>query len=125
MDRREFSEARKRLNKTQQEMAQLLGTSVKAVHSYEQGWRNVPAHAERQMIFLLTRRRAVEEGEPEPCWRVKDCPKSLRERCPAWEFSAGTMCWFINGTLCEGEPLRNWKEKMGVCRSCKVLTARM
>jgi DNA-binding transcriptional regulator YiaG len=53
MDSREFLGFRKKLNKTQQQMARLLGTSIKAVHSYEQGWRNIPAHIERQMLFLI------------------------------------------------------------------------
>ena len=52
MDSKEFSRFRKRLNKTQKQMAQLLGVSIKAVHSYEQGWRSVPAHVERQMFFF-------------------------------------------------------------------------
>ena len=51
MDSKEFKKWRKKLNKTQKEIAQLLGLSVKAVHSYEQGWRNIPAHVERQMFF--------------------------------------------------------------------------
>ena len=41
MDKQEFSHLRKKLNKTQKQMAQLLGVSIKAVHSYEQGWRMV------------------------------------------------------------------------------------
>jgi DNA-binding XRE family transcriptional regulator len=36
MDNKEFKNIRKTLNKTQQQMAQLLGVSIKAVHSYEQ-----------------------------------------------------------------------------------------
>jgi DNA-binding XRE family transcriptional regulator len=35
MDSKEFSYIRQKLNKTQKQMAQLLGTSAKAVHSYE------------------------------------------------------------------------------------------
>ena len=44
MDRKEFTYFRKRLNKTQKQLAELLGASLKAVHSYEQGWRAVPGH---------------------------------------------------------------------------------
>ncbi|MGD9321950.1 MAG: helix-turn-helix domain-containing protein, partial [Desulfobacteraceae bacterium] len=57
MDSKEFVSIRKKLDKTQTQMAQLLGTSVKAVYSYEQGWRNVPSHVERQLFFLLSRTR--------------------------------------------------------------------
>ena len=53
MDKAEFRKFRKKLNKTQAQMAQLLGISLKAVHSYEQGWRRVPTAVERQMYFLV------------------------------------------------------------------------
>ena len=42
MQSEEFVLIRKKLNKTQRELAELLGVSIKAVHSYEQGWRTVP-----------------------------------------------------------------------------------
>ena len=55
LESEEFKYFRKRLNRTQKQIAELLGTSLKAIHSYEQGWRNVPAHVERQMFFLISR----------------------------------------------------------------------
>ena len=55
MDNKEFAAFRKALKKTQKQIAELLGTSIKAVHSYEQGWRKVPAHVERQLFFLVSR----------------------------------------------------------------------
>jgi transcriptional regulator with XRE-family HTH domain len=54
MDSNEFKQLRHKLKKTQKQVAQLLGTSLKAVHSYEQGWRPVPAYVERQMFFLIS-----------------------------------------------------------------------
>ena len=124
MESKEFSRLRKKLDKTQKQIAQLLGTSVKAVHSYEQGWRTVPAHAERQMYYLASRVRGGEE-EVEPCWDIKNCPEERKKQCPAWEFNAGKICWFINGTICEGSIQKNWEEKMKVCRSCEVLSPLM
>ena len=124
MESKEFSRLRKKLDKTQKQIAQLLGTSVKAVHSYEQGWRTVPAHAERQMYYLASRVRG-DEGEVEPCWNIKNCPEERKKHCPAWEFNAGKICWFINGTICEGSIQKNWEEKMKVCRSCEVLSPLM
>ena len=53
MDKEEFSEIRRQLGKTQKQMAQLLATSQKAIESFEQGWRNIPVHIERQVFFLL------------------------------------------------------------------------
>jgi DNA-binding XRE family transcriptional regulator len=49
MNSQEFKSYRSKLSKTQKQMAQLLGTSLKAVHSYEQGWRSVPPAVERQI----------------------------------------------------------------------------
>ena len=66
MDSKEFVKHRKNLNKTQKEMAQLLGVSIKAIHSYEQGWRTVPPHAERQMFFLVARKRSADNAQ-KPC----------------------------------------------------------
>ena len=39
MDSKKFANVQKKPNKTQKEMAEILGTSIKAVHSYEQGWQ--------------------------------------------------------------------------------------
>ena len=123
MDCKEFSFFRKKkLNKTQKQMAQLLGISLKAVHSYEQGWRKVPTHVERQLFFLLSRIHA-KENKIKPCWTVKKCPPKIKKQCPAWEFGAGKLCWFINGTICNGTAQKTWKEKMNICRTCEVLTA--
>lgn len=122
MNSEEFLRARKKLDKTQKELAQLMGTSLKAIQSYEQGWRVIPSHAERQMFFLLARKRGISSSQ-KPCWIIKKCPTKRREHCPAWEFQAGKLCWFINGTLCECKVHASWQEKMKICRSCEVLTS--
>lgn len=121
MDSEEFTRARKKLKKTQKQLAQLLGTSIKAVRSYEQGWRVVSTHVERQMFFLLSRINA--ERKSKPCWVIKKCPVRRKKECPAWEFQAGRLCWFINGTICECKAQKNWKEKMKICRQCEVLSS--
>ncbi|MCF8031167.1 MAG: helix-turn-helix domain-containing protein [Desulfohalobiaceae bacterium] len=120
MENQEFATFRKRLGKTQKQLAQLLGTSVKAVHSYEQGWRSIPQHVERQLLFLVTRKSGMQK-ELQPCWEVMNCPPEQVEDCPAWEFQVGTLCWFINGTICNGYVHSDWKEKMKVCRTCRML----
>ena len=124
MDKQEFSLLRKKLNKTQIQMAQLLGTSLKAVHSYEQGWRSIPAHAERQLLFLVSQKNRTSKN-PRSCWQIKKCPADRRKQCPAWEFKSGNLCWFISGTMCEGSVHENWKEKMHVCRNCKVFKSQL
>lgn len=121
MDSKEFIHLRKKLNKTQKQMAQLLGTSIKAIHSYEQAWRSIPSYVERQMYFLVSR---MDENRKHrrPCWSIKKCPPDQRKQCPAWEFKAGDLCWFINGTSCEGKVQASWKEKMQICRTCEVFS---
>ncbi len=120
MDQAEFSVFRKKLGKTQKELAELLGTSLKAVSSYEQGWRSVPAHVERQIYFLISR-KINKEKDPSSCWEIKKCPMETRENCPAWEFQSGTLCWFINGTICQCASKSNWKQKIEICRKCEVM----
>lgn len=51
MDKKEFAQVRKKIGKTQKQLAALLGVSLKAIHSYEQGWRSIPSHIERQVFF--------------------------------------------------------------------------
>jgi DNA-binding transcriptional regulator YiaG len=119
MNRKQFKYFRNKLNKTQEQMAQLLGTSLKAIHSYEQGWRSIPTHAERQMLFLVSNMRENRKRR-KSCWVVKKCPTEQKKACPAWEFRAGKLCWLINGTICEGKPQKNWSQKMKTCRACEV-----
>ena len=100
----------------------IVGTSLKAIHSYEQGWRKIPTHVERQLFFLLSRIYS-KENKLKSCWAVKKCPPKIKKQCPAYEFGAGKLCWFINGTICSGTAQKNWKEKMNICRTCEVLTS--
>ena len=121
MEKEEFIKIRGTLSRTQKKMAELLGVSLKAVNGYEQGWRKVPNHAERQMLFLFSIHQR-KKHPIKPCWQIKKCPSDRKKNCPAWEFRAGKICWFINGTICNGIIQNNWKEKMKICRSCNVLT---
>nr|MBF0223006.1 helix-turn-helix domain-containing protein [Desulfobulbaceae bacterium] len=120
MEKEEFQQIRKELDKTQKELAALLGVSIKTMHSYEQGWRKIPAHAERQILFLLSRNRTP-EGSLKPCWVIKNCPPKRKKLCPAWEFQAGKLCWFINGTICECSAQSDWHKKMEICKECEVI----
>jgi len=119
MDNQEFSEIRHSLGKTQEELARLLCVSPKAIQSFEQGWRNIPASAERQLLFLLSLKRSLDK-DTEPCWEIRNCPDEWRENCTAWEFNAGYFCWFINGTFCQGKLQESWSRKIRLCRKCEV-----
>lgn len=118
MDKKEFFQIRWYLGKTQSQMAQLMGTSLRAIQSFEQGWRNIPVHAERQMFFLLVKHKSL-DGVDTPCWVIQRCPIETRRNCPAWEFQSGDVCWFINGTICHGV-VQGWQKKMSLCRQCTV-----
>ncbi|MBW1750514.1 MAG: helix-turn-helix domain-containing protein [Deltaproteobacteria bacterium] len=121
MTREEFSLARKKLKKTQKLLAELLGVSLKAVQSYEQGWRTVPLHVERQVYFLLVNTRKNKPVKRKDCWNLKKC--ACKKTCPAWEFQAGHLCWFLNGTQCECTENKNLKNKMEICRKCDILSS--
>ncbi|MBU2431059.1 MAG: helix-turn-helix domain-containing protein, partial [Proteobacteria bacterium] len=120
MENVKFKDIRSKLNKTQKELAQLLGISIKAIHSYEQGWRKIPHHVERQLLFLLSRTILNQGKAPEQCWDILNCSEQNQKECPAWEFKSGDLCWFINGTKCSGKIHDTWEDKMEECRTCKV-----
>jgi len=120
MESKTFKNIRTRLNKTQKDIAQLLGVSIKAIHSYEQGWRKIPHHVERQLLFLLSRTILNIDTPLEKCWDIQKCPEKKLKKCPAWEFNSGDLCWFINGTNCSGKAHDSWDDKMEECRVCKV-----
>jgi DNA-binding XRE family transcriptional regulator len=119
MGKSEFSRIRLHLRKTERQMAQLLGISLKAIQSFEQGRRNIPVHIERQVLFLLASKKSPFQKE-RPCWVIRKCLMEIRQNCPAWEFHVGNLCWFINGTICHGQVQENWQKKMKICRQCKV-----
>ena len=119
MESKEFSKIRHYLGRSQSQMARLLCVSPKAIQSFEQGWRNIPASAERQLLFLLSLEKSLDENTS-PCWEIRNCPFEDRENCAAWEFKAGHFCWFINGTFCQGKYQENWGKKIKLCQQCEV-----
>ncbi len=119
MDNKEFLQIRRFLGKTQEELARLLCVSPRAIQSFEQGWRNIPASAERQLLFLASLKMSFDENTG-PCWDIRNCPQEWRENCTAWEYKAGYFCWFINGTFCQGRSQENWGKKIKLCRECAM-----
>ncbi len=115
---KDFTNTRKKLGRTQKELARLLGVSLKAIHSYEQGWRPIPAHIERQLYFLLSSKKGIPHNAI-PCWERQKC--NCKEQCPAWEFQCGHLCWFICGTLCQCAQATDVKKKLEICRECEIL----
>jgi DNA-binding XRE family transcriptional regulator len=119
MDNKEFSQIRSILDKTQDQLARLLSVSPKAIQSFEQGWRRIPAYVERQMLLLLSLKRSLTR-DFRPCWEIKNCPNEWRDNCIVWELQARHFCWFMNGTFCQGRIHKGWDEKIQLCRDCEV-----
>jgi DNA-binding XRE family transcriptional regulator len=111
---------RKKMNRTQKQLSELLGVSLKAIHSYEQGWRKIPLHIERQLWFLIYQKKYKGKNKKaQSCWERKSC--EMKDECPAFEFQCGDMCWFVCGTKCECTRDVDVREKMHVCRNCNIL----
>ncbi len=122
MEKKALSIIRRHLGKTQGQLAHLLGVSLKAVQSFEQGWRQIPTHIERQALFLLAMKTPPPK-KARPCWDIRKCSVETKKICPAWEFRVGDLCWFINGTVCNGEIQESWRKKMKICQQCIVFQA--
>ena len=122
MTSKEFSQIRHVLDKTQGELARILCISLKAVQSFEQGWRNIPSYIERQMLLLLSLKR-LSSSDTQPCWEIKQCPAEWKDNCIVWELQARHFCWFMNGTFCQGQIQNSWGKKIEICRTCEVYQA--
>lgn len=117
MQKEDFSKIRKKLDRTQKGMAELLGVSKKTVESYEQGLRNIPVNVERIVYFLLFKLNMDKFNEKELCWENEKCPAHIRENCVAWIAKEGFFCWFITGKVCAGEKLHSPHAKAS-CFNC-------
>jgi len=115
----EFAAIRHRLGKSQSQTARLLCLSSKAIQSFEQGWRAIPPSAQRQILFLLFL-KAPPDDSTRPCWEIRGCPEGWRTKCAAWELRSVHLCWFINGTFCEGKFQDSGTAKLEACRECDV-----
>jgi DNA-binding XRE family transcriptional regulator len=75
------SQIRHHLGKTQKQLAQLLGTSLQAKQSFEQGWRDISVHAERQLVFLLALKRSHGK-RGRSCWVMRKYPIGDKAKLP-------------------------------------------
>jgi len=112
---------RKEFGLSQKEMADLLGVSLKAIQSYEQGWRHVPPHIEQMLLLHTILRKRSDLRKLPPCWETVGCPATVREACPARHLAHPGFCWLVTGTLCRGERMGTWRAKSSRCLKCKVL----
>jgi DNA-binding transcriptional regulator YiaG len=54
VESKEFSKIRHELEMTQNHLSRILCVSTKAIQSFEQGWRNISPHIQREMLLLLS-----------------------------------------------------------------------
>lgn len=117
----DLASIRNELGLTQQAFSRLLGVSIRAVHSYEQRWREPSSNVERMALLLLIAHRRGASLSRNSCWKETDCPQDRREQCMAYRSRQGHMCWFLTGTLCAGTPTRTWAEKRKLCSQCEIM----
>lgn len=112
------AEIRSEMGLSQSELASLVGISIRAIQSYEQGWRKPSETVERLLLLLLIAHRNSSELPYLQCWEQKECSPGVRENCIAYKTRQGHLCWFLTGTLCEGRQHKSWAGKMKVCLEC-------
>lgn len=108
------------LGRTQRELADVLGLSSKAVQSYEQGWRVVPARVLIQLLLLVALYRK-QTGDTVPCWEVRRCDPKLRHHCASYTSGHGQFCWFIGDKKCKPENGVTGDDIIP-CMKCSVVT---
>ena len=112
---------RKALGKSQRQLADLVGVSIRAVQSYEQGWRTIPAYVTKLTSLMLFLKWRETQHHVKPCWELRQCAADIRARCFAYQHRAGEYCWLVNGTWCAGKPASGWDEKVATCQKCSVV----
>lgn len=91
---------RRELELSQAELAHLVGFSVRAIQSCEQGWRRPGASLERAALLLLMASRNQQGMAQVRCWEVMDCSAERRQTCLTFRSGQGHLCWFLSGALC-------------------------
>jgi transcriptional regulator with XRE-family HTH domain len=115
----DLKRVRRTLGVSQSKLAELLGTSIRAVQSYEQGWRNVPDHVQRSTALLTYLHNRKSTKPPKPCWEVRRCDSEIRDACSVYELQAGDLCWLIPGRCCPD----NGEASLATCEGCQVMKA--
>jgi hypothetical protein len=122
IDLADMRRVREELGRTQVEMAELLGLSPRAVQSYEQGWRPVPAYVQKLAGLMLLLHRNRQSTDHPACWDLRHCSHERREACAAYQFrAANDLCWLVTGNASHGKQHDSWEAKFAKCRRCPVL----
>ena len=108
------------LGLSQAAFARLVGVSVRAVQSCEQGWRRPSTVLEKAALLLLIAHRRGGQIPSLRCWEVMSCPPERRSQCITYRSGQGHLCWFLSGTLCTGPEACDWDQKRSICMHCDL-----
>jgi len=114
-------EIRAEMGLSQFELAGLAGISTRAIQSYEQAWRQPSELVERMLLLLLMGHRHGAGLSRFRCWERKECSPGVREKCIAYVTRQGHLCWFLTGTMCEGQRQESWSDKLRLCLDCSFM----
>ena len=114
-------EIRAEMGLSQSELAGLAGISTRAIQSYEQEWRQPSELVERMLLLLLMAHRHGARLSRLRCWAQKACAPGVREKCIAYVTRQGHLCWFLTGTMCEGQRQESWSDKLRLCLDCSFM----
>jgi len=121
MKKDEFAVIRQELDLSQKELANFLLVSIRAIQSYEQGWRLIPPDIERNLLLLLMyHRHGIKKQRIAYCHILKNCSEEQKKHCPAFREFSHNLCWYLSGTHCEGDDTIAWAKKIEKCRQCEV-----
>lgn len=118
---RDIKSIRDVLGKSQNEMAELLGVSLRAIQSYEQGWRPTPSYVQQAAALSLYLNWRKDGHRSAPCWKRRRCSADSRRTCRAYSLKTGDLCWLLMGTTCGGTPETTWDQKLAQCTKCPVM----
>lgn len=106
---------------SQKQMAAVLGISIRAVQSYEQGWRQMPPATQKLVSLLLFLHWRRDHKAGAPCWTVNQCESAVRDTCFAHQCRARDCCWIVTGNCHRGQDMKSWSAKLDKCTRCKVM----
>ncbi len=107
---------RKKVGMTQAALSKALGVSIRAVQSYEQGWRDVPTHIMVQLLILAAAYHTKKDRRK--CWETMNCSHEAMERCPCYR-TDGMLCWLVTGR--QSAPCRDGANDISACLKCPVV----
>ena len=114
-------EIRAEMGLSQSELAGLAGISTRAIQSYEQEWRQPSELVERILLLLVVAHRHGSRLSGFRCWEQNECSPGVREKCIAYVTGQGHLCWFLTGTMCEGQRQESWSDKLRLCLDCSFM----